>query len=81
MDSQDSSLPSEPRNPITVGPERCNTAEAQDRDFKITIRNMVKDLKEDVNKFFSADCDNTKKQLNEIMKTVQDTKVEIESLS
>ena len=48
----------------------------QNTDFRISIMNMFKDLKEDMNKCLNQ---NTKKQL-EIMKTFHDTKVEIELL-
>lgn len=43
-------FPPESINPTALGPERCNTAEAQDKDCKIAATNMFKDLKEDVNK-------------------------------
>lgn len=40
-------------NPIAKGPEKHNIAEAQDRDFKIAIKYMFNDLKEDLNKSFN----------------------------
>ena len=33
--------PLEVSNSATVGPEKCNIAEAQDKDFKIAIMNML----------------------------------------
>lgn len=39
----------DPCNPTTVGPEKCNTAELQNKDFKIAVMSMFKDLKEALN--------------------------------
>lgn len=36
-------------NSITVGPEKCNLTEAQDKNFNIAIVNMFWDLKSDKN--------------------------------
>lgn len=36
--------PPEASNPIAIGPEKSNLAEAQDNDFKIAIMNMFKTL-------------------------------------
>lgn len=36
-------------NLTTTGPKYSNTAEAQDKDFKTAIMNIIKDLKEDMN--------------------------------
>lgn len=35
----------EPSNPTALGPEKCNVAEAQDKDLKLALMNMVEDLK------------------------------------
>lgn len=43
--------PLETSNPITVGPEKCNIADAQDKDLKIAIMTMFKLLKKDMNKY------------------------------
>ena len=43
----------------TVGPERCNAAEIQDKDFKAAIINMLNDLKEDMNKSINKVYENT----------------------
>lgn len=56
----------ETNNPITVGPKKCYKAKAQDKDLKVAIVNIFKDLKEDMNKFLNEDHENTKKQFNEI---------------
>lgn len=61
-------------------PEICNIVEAVDKDFKITIMDMFKEFEENISKSFDEVCENTKKQLNKIMKTIQDIKVEMESL-
>lgn len=36
--------PPETRNPIAISSEKNNLAESQDKDFKIAIMTMVKDL-------------------------------------
>jgi hypothetical protein len=41
--SQDNMSPSEPSNPTTVGPEKYNTAETQNKDFKIAFNEYVRD--------------------------------------
>lgn len=43
--------PLEASNPITVDPEKCNVADAQDKDFRIAIMNMFKLLKKNMNKY------------------------------
>lgn len=35
----------EPSNPTAYGPEKCNVAEAQDKDLKLALMNTVEDLK------------------------------------
>lgn len=52
--------PPETSNPITVDSEKYNIAEAQDKDFKITIMNIVKDFNEGMNKSLSELNENTK---------------------
>lgn len=44
--NQDTVSPLEPSDPNIVAPEKCNIAETHDKDFKISIMNMFKDLKE-----------------------------------
>lgn len=50
FNSQDKVLPPEPNQPTTAGPEKCNIAEAQDKNFIKAVMNMIKDLKEHMNK-------------------------------
>lgn len=50
MNDQDNKPSPEASNPTAEDPEKSNIAEAQDRDFKIAIRNMFNDLKKDLNK-------------------------------
>lgn len=45
MSSPNNIFSPELRKSTTVGPEKCNIAEAQEKDLKITIMNMFKDLK------------------------------------
>lgn len=42
--------PPELGNPVTAGPEHCNTAEAQGKDLKIVFKNMTEVLKEEMTK-------------------------------
>lgn len=35
----------DPNNPTTMGPEKWNTAEAQENDYKMAIMNLFKDFK------------------------------------
>lgn len=50
------------QNPVTttVDTEKSNIAEAHDKDFKIVVQNMSKDLKEDMDKSLKEICENTK---------------------
>lgn len=45
----------------------------KNNDFKITIINMIYELKDDTNKYEKEDHEN--KQLNETMKIIQDIKI------
>jgi hypothetical protein len=47
------------RNPTRVGPDKCSVAEVQNKDFKIAIMNMFKNLKEKINKSLNEVCENT----------------------
>ena len=49
----------EASNFMVIGPKQCNLAEAQDKDFKIAIMNMLKDLKEEINKSANEIYENT----------------------
>lgn len=46
----------EPRNPNTADSEKCNTMGTQGKNFKITITNMLKDLKDDMTKPINEVC-------------------------
>jgi hypothetical protein len=50
INSEDNMPPPEPSNATIVGLEKCNLVEAQDKDFKISIMIMFKDLNDDMNK-------------------------------
>lgn len=54
--------PLETSNPTTVGPEKCNTVVAQEKDFKIAIMHMLKDINEDMNKSTNKIYENKSKQ-------------------
>lgn len=51
--------PPEVRNPITISPEKTNLVEAHDRNFKIAIIHLFKDLKEDMDKYLNEDHENS----------------------
>lgn len=50
--SQDNISLLQPNNPTTAGLEKCNIAEACDKDLKIAFMNMIVTLKEEINKSF-----------------------------
>lgn len=49
----------EPNSPITVGLEKCNIVQTQDEDFRKVVINMLKDIKEAMNKSLNEDQENT----------------------
>lgn len=46
--------------PESSTPEKCKISEAQDKDFRIAILYMFKDLKEEIGKFFDEVYENIK---------------------
>ena len=58
----------------TVGHDKCNIAEAQDKNFKINVIYMIKYLKGVINKSISETDENTEWDK---MKTVQNMKREM----
>lgn len=75
MKDQDNKHPPEATNPIVLGSKESKLAEVQDKDFKIAIMSMFKDLKDTVNKCPNEDWENAN-SWNEIMKPIQDMKTE-----
>lgn len=55
--------------------DKCNILEAKENSFKLALINMIKDLKENMNKSLNVICENKNGQWKEIMKTVQDMKM------
>lgn len=55
--------------------DKCNILEAKERNFKLALINMLKDLKENMKKSLNVICENKNGQWKEIMKTVQDMKM------
>lgn len=47
--SQDNMSPLEHSNSIIVGPNICNIAEAQDKDYKMDLMNILETLKDKMN--------------------------------
>lgn len=60
--SQDKMSLPEPSITTTVDPEKCNMAEAQDKDFEIGFMNVMKDTEEDMNNSINKINENTNKQ-------------------
>lgn len=52
------SLP-EPSKPTIVGHEKCNIAKVQNKNYKIMIMNMFKELREDLYKYKNEIHENT----------------------
>lgn len=52
----------EVRKPITIGPDLSNLVKVQNKNFQIGIVNMFKDFKEDMNKCFNDNHENTKNE-------------------
>lgn len=42
----DNILPSKASHTVTIGPKKCSLSKSLEKDFKIEIANIVKDLKE-----------------------------------
>lgn len=59
INNDDIIIQPEPNNFITVDPNPCNNNEEQEKNFKIVILNMLKDLNEDTNKSYNEDLENT----------------------
>lgn len=78
VDIQYSGPPPEASNSTAVFPEKRNLDETQNMDFKIAIMTMFKDLKDHMNKYLNEDHRNRKSKLNEIVKTIQAIKVELD---
>lgn len=66
--------PTEPHPLSIIGPEKYETAK-QDKNFKIAVMSMFKDLKEDMNASLNEVCKKANKEGNEVMKTVPHTEV------
>jgi hypothetical protein len=56
MNSQENVPALEASNPIARGSGKCNISEAQDKNFKISIINIFKDIKERMNKSLNEVC-------------------------
>jgi hypothetical protein len=42
--------PLKPNNTTTVGPDKCNMAEEQDKDIKIAFMNILEVFRKEINK-------------------------------
>lgn len=51
--------PLESSSPITVDPDKYNVDRIQCKNFKVSIMNMFKDLKEDMYKSLNKLCEST----------------------
>lgn len=51
--------PLNPRNTTTVGPEKYNIAEAENKDFRRAFTNMLQAFKEEINETIKETLENT----------------------
>lgn len=59
INNQHNIPPLEANNPIVLGPEKGNLSKAQDKYFQTAIVNILKDLREDMNKYLNEYHENT----------------------
>jgi hypothetical protein len=71
---------SEPSSPTTASPEYTNRSENQEADLKSSLMNKIKSLKEYINNSQKEIQVSTIKQVKELNKTVQDLKLELETI-
>ena len=71
---------SEPNTPTIASPGKTITAEKPDMDLKSLFMVMMEGYKKDVKKSLKELQKNTIKQVKEMNKTIQDLKMEIETI-
>jgi chromosome segregation ATPase len=71
---------SEPSSPTTASPGYSNTPEKEDYDLKSHLMMMIEDFKKDINNSLKEIQENTTKHVKELSKTIQDLKMEIETI-
>lgn len=64
MKYQDNMHHPEACDPTGLGPEKWNIAKSQDKDFKVALMHMFKDLKDNMNKFLKEVWENTSNWMN-----------------
>lgn len=69
----------EPRQPTIVNPGYSSTAEAEN-ELKSSLTKIIETLKEEINKSLKEIQENTNQQVKDINKSVQDLKMEIETI-
>jgi chromosome segregation ATPase len=73
-------ISSEPNSPTIASPEYIITPEKQDMDLKSLLMIMMEDYKKDINNSLKEIQENASKQVKELNKTIQDLKMEVETI-
>ena len=71
---------SEPNSPNLVSRGYTITPEKQDMDLKSLLMVIMEDYKKDINNSFKEIQENTSNQVKKLNKTIQDLKVEVETI-
>jgi chromosome segregation ATPase len=70
----------EPNSPTIASPGYTITPEKQDMDLKSLLMMMMENYKKDINNSLKEIQQNTSKQVKELDKTIQDLKMEVETI-
>jgi hypothetical protein len=71
---------SEPHSPTIASPGYTITPEKQDMDLKSLLMMMMEDYRKEINNSLKEIQKNTSNQVKESNKTIQDLKIEVETL-
>jgi hypothetical protein len=71
---------SEPNSPTIANPRCTITPEKQNTDLKSLLMMMMEDYKKEINNSLKEIQENTSKQVKELNKTIQDLKMEVETI-
>jgi gas vesicle protein len=71
---------SEPNSPTIASPGYTITSEKHDIDLKSLLMTMMEDFKKEVNNSLKEIQSNTSNQVKELNKTIQDLKMEVETI-
>ena len=71
---------SEPNSPTIASPEYTITPEKQDMNLKSLLMMMMEDYRKEINNFLKEIQENTSNQVKELNKSIQDLKMEVETI-